>query len=84
MQFGGECPGGFASYFHHDGGLLQCGAFGAARGTDAFDKTLLSGIARFAGFRDAVQWFQAVYGRYHRHQDRHVDTAGRKRAEHHR
>ncbi len=84
LQFGGECPGGFASYFHHDGGLLQCGAFGAARGTDAFDKTLLPGIACFAGFRDAVQRLQAVYGRNHRYEDRHVDIAGRKYAEHHR
>ena len=52
--------------------------------TDAFDKTLLPGIACFAGFRDAVQRLQAVYGRNHRYEDRHVDIAGRKYAEHHR
>ena len=33
LQFGGECPGGIAPYVYHDGGLLQRGAPGAARGT---------------------------------------------------
>ena len=84
LQFGGECPGGIAPYVYHDGGLLQRGAPGATRGTDAFDKTLLPGIACFAGFRDAVQRLQAVYGRNYRYEDRHVDIAGWKYAEHHR
>ena len=51
---------------------------------EELNKTLLPGIACFAGFRDAVQRLQAVYGRNHRYEDRHVDIAGRKYAEHHR
>ncbi len=49
LQFGGECAGSIAADAHHDGRLLQRGAHGTTRGTDAFDKTLFSGITCIPG-----------------------------------
>lgn len=38
----------------------------------------LSGVACFTGLCHAVQRFQTVYGRHHRYQDGHVDSARRE------
>ena len=58
--------------------LFQCGAAGTARRIVASNQALLSGVACFTGLCHAVQRFQTVYGRHHRYQDGHVDSARRE------
>ena len=84
MQFGGECPGGFASYFIMTVVYFNVERLGQPEELMPLIKPYYLVLLASLVFVMSVQWFQAVYGRYHRHQDRHVDTAGRKRAEHHR
>ena len=49
-----------------------------ARRIVASNQALLSGVACFTGLCHAVQRFQTVYGRHHRYQDGHVDSARRE------
>ena len=51
---------------------------GEARRIAASNQALLSGVACFTGLCHAVQRFQTVYGRHHRYQDGHVDSARRE------
>ena len=62
----------------HGCSLFQCGAAGTARRIAASNQALLSGVACFTGLCHAVQRFQTVYGRHHRYQDGHVDSARRE------
>ena len=58
--------------------LLTLVMAGTARRIAASNQALLSGVACFTGLCHAVQRFQTVYGRHHRYQDGHVDSARRE------